>query len=201
MIYYLSTSPESKIVGWCYMGREKMADELGLTKQSILNLIQSLTVKGFVIKDDETSFLKTTRLWNVIYFTEGKESLPISQESLPTQGKLSLPNNNNLDINSNKSNSFEKEFPFYDETFLSTWKDYLKMRVSIKKKATHQAERLALKEVLKYSKGDKSTAIKIVEQSILNSWQGIFDIKQDKNLQLNFTGEISQEQYKKGASL
>lgn len=113
MIYFLSTSPEAKVRDWCYMSRPTMAEELGLSKQSILNLISALIEKGFVIKDVDTSFLRTTKKWNVVYFKRkqddfdgGKESLPLdnkfdkgSKESLPPVGKQSIPNTNKQDIN------------------------------------------------------------------------------------------------------
>lgn len=98
MIYQMSVSPLSKIPGWCYMSRPHMASEFGVSKQSILNLIDSLIDKGFMIKDLKTSYLKTTHKWNLNYFTEGKESLPLTgKESLPHGGKESLPNNNTID--------------------------------------------------------------------------------------------------------
>lgn len=186
------------------MSRVKMGEELGLSKQSVLNIIDSLVLKGFLIKDDETSFLRTSRAWNILYFTTGKESLPpvnnlqdAGKESLPTTGKESLPNNNNLDIN----NDIYKAFAFFDDTFLITWKEYLKMRVAKKQKATPAAEKLALHKIEEFSKGDKKRAIKIVEQSILNSWQGIFDLRvefQNQQSQLTLTGEVSSP---RGASL
>lgn len=100
MIYKLSTSPLSKIKGWCYMSRPNMAEEMGVSKQSILNLIEVLIEKGFIKKDEKTSYLKTTRAWDIVYFTDGtgKESLPHkSKESLPETGKESLPDNNTFD--------------------------------------------------------------------------------------------------------
>jgi hypothetical protein len=100
MIYKLSTSPLSKIKGWCYMSRPIMADEMGLSKQSILNLIDILIDKGFIERDEKTAYLRTTRAWNIVYFSDlgGKESLPLKgKESLPDGGKESLPNINTLD--------------------------------------------------------------------------------------------------------
>lgn len=93
-IYYLSTNPDSKVLGWCYKSRVNLAKDLGLSKQSILNLINSLIDKDFIIKDPETNFLKTSRKWNEVYrFTTGKDSLPPAN-FLDESGKDSLPNNN-----------------------------------------------------------------------------------------------------------
>lgn len=191
MIYYLSTSPESKIVGWCYMGREKMADELGLTKQSILNIIQSLITKGFIIKDEETSFLKTTRAWNLVYFTEGKESIPNDQKSLPKSGKESIPYINNTN-NKRDSKRVYEDFPLLDNDLLPLWNEYLKMRIGIKKRATPQAEKLMLKKLFEYSKDNKGVAAQILENSIMGSWISLYPLKDEVQLstQLELTGEL-----------
>lgn len=142
MVYHLSVNPESKIKGWCYMKRDSMADELGVSKQAVLGIIDRLITKGFVIKDDETKYLQTTKIWNEMYFTGGKESLPevkkvykLGKESLPKLGKESLPynniDNNNIDNNNikeKKENDFNSELKKYSEKYsekiLSDFKAY-----------------------------------------------------------------------------
>ena len=59
--------------------------------------------------------------------------------------------------------------------------EYLEMRKKLGKAATPKAIELAKKKIKEYSKGNVETAIKIIEQSILNSWQGIFELKENKN--------------------
>lgn len=111
MVYHLSVNPDAKVKGWCFMSRETMADEIGISKQSVINLLNKMIEIGFLEKDEVTKFVKTTKKWNVVYFSNGKESLPsskeslpeTSKESLPIDGKESLPNSNNS-LYSNNSN-------------------------------------------------------------------------------------------------
>lgn len=71
----------------------------------------------------------------------------------------------------------KEQYPhFSSEEFATAWDEYLKMRVSIKKKATFKAQELAL---MKLHKHNVSTATAMLEQSIFNSWQGIFELKGD----------------------
>lgn len=103
MIYFLSTNPQNTAGGWCYSKRETLADDLGLTKQGVLKMIEKLIEKGFIIKHDVTKFLRTTERWNAVYF-ENEPSVnkvyPTSEKSLPNDGKQSLPiNNNNTNTN------------------------------------------------------------------------------------------------------
>lgn len=110
MIYHLSTKPSSSVPGWCYMTKNSMAHELGCTKQAILNMLDRLILQGFLIKNEETKYLKTAEKWNSVYeLIDGKESLPEvkkvyqhGKESLPQAGKETLPNNNNTNKNRDK---------------------------------------------------------------------------------------------------
>ena len=62
--------------------------------------------------------------------------------------------------------------------FEKTIEDYKIMRKSLKKPMTDRAVELMLSKLDKLSKGDESIKIKILEQSIENSWLGIFELKQ-----------------------
>ena len=97
---------------WCYMSRETMADDLDLSKQSILNIIKGLIFKGLVQKHEKTNHLRCAgqfkdsiddyRSFGIAddHFTVGKESLPNGSKKFTSDGKESLPNNT---INSNKT--------------------------------------------------------------------------------------------------
>lgn len=124
MIYFLSTSPQNTAGGWCYSKRETLAEDLGITKQGVLKMIEKLIEKGFIIKHDVTKFLRTTERWNMVYF-ENVPSVnkvyPIGKQSLPDVGKQSLPNNNtinnNIDNLENQPQKIKTFKDFNDEDF------------------------------------------------------------------------------------
>jgi len=64
------------------------------------------------------------------------------------------------------------------------WNDYLEMRKKIKKPATEKAKELAIKklEILK-QQGEEPN--EVLQQSILNSWQGLFAVKDKTRLPKN----------------
>jgi hypothetical protein len=96
MIYHLSHPAKSSIAGWCYMTKERMAEEIGLSKVSVMTLLKKLIEMGFIIKDEDTKFLQTTAKWNAVYdLTIGKETLPILVKKVYRGGKETLPNNYN----------------------------------------------------------------------------------------------------------
>jgi len=80
-----------------------------------------------------------------------------------------------------KGKEIYNEYSFFDSVFSDVWKSYLEMRISIRKKATKNAEKLVLNKLQDMTKGNKELAIKIVEQSIENSWQGVFPLRTETN--------------------
>lgn len=57
--------------------------------------------------------------------------------------------------------------------------EFLEMRKKIKKPPTQRAIELLKNRIKELAKGDEQLAIKIIEQSIINSWQNIFELKED----------------------
>lgn len=71
-----------------------------------------------------------------------------------------------------------------DELLNQAFVDYVEMRKKIKKPlATERAVKLAMSNLEKLSGGDNDVAIQILEQSIMNSWQGLFPLKQETKRQ------------------
>jgi predicted transcriptional regulator len=129
IIYHLSNNPESKVKGWCYASKETLAQEIGISRQSICNLIDKLINKGLIEKDELTRFLKTKTEWNLVYLNiksdsnyvknvyneQSKEDLHDvkkvyndCKESLQVECKESLHNNNTFNTNNN-TNKFKAD--------------------------------------------------------------------------------------------
>jgi len=61
------------------------------------------------------------------------------------------------------------------------WPDFLLMRKTIRKPATERAQKNILIDLYKLAPDNKLQQIAIIEQSIKNSWQGVFELKNNKN--------------------
>lgn len=120
-----------------------------------------------------------TQVLTVINYDKYQEKEPQKDTKRTPKEPQKDTNKNDKEEKKNEKKEKYKGFSFFDDKFSSVWNDYLSMRKEIKKPATNKAEILALNKVMEYSKGNKSDAIKIVNNSILNSWQGIFDIKKE----------------------
>ena len=75
----------------------------------------------------------------------------------------------------------EIELPFFSKEFeelWESWKDYKKKQFKFTYK-TRQSELAALNALVTLSKGNEDIAIKIINQSLANSWKGLFNLKED----------------------
>ena len=68
-----------------------------------------------------------------------------------------------------------------DECLIDTFKDFVIMRKAIKKPLTERATKVLLGKLDKLANGDKELVIKILEQSILNNWQSVYELKDGVN--------------------
>ena len=53
----------STVPGWCYASKEHIGHSLGVSRQSIHNMINKLKEKALIEVQDETGYLRTTDLW------------------------------------------------------------------------------------------------------------------------------------------
>lgn len=68
-----------------------------------------------------------------------------------------------------------------DECLTDTFMDFAIMRKTIKKPLTERATKVLLGKLDKLANGDKELVIKILEQSILNNWQSVYELKDGVN--------------------
>jgi len=68
-----------------------------------------------------------------------------------------------------------RELDFPD--FIHAWEEFKKYRAEKKKAMTERTQTMALKHLVAMSGGVPAVAVKIIEQSIANGWQGLFELK------------------------
>lgn len=154
-----------------------LADWTLSTKQGIMKVLKSLQEKELINKEEEykngVKFVK-------YYATEFNGG---SKQCLIGGSKQSLTNNINKDniINNNKKEKKETEFDEIlnevdNEKLKETLIAFIKMRKTIKKPMTTHAFELLIKKLSKMS-SNIDIQIQMLERSILNGWQDIYEIK------------------------
>jgi len=107
-----------------------------------------------------------------------------SSETPQSKEKESKEKERKEKYSTEKERKEEKPFVFSflsscSNKFKTTWNQYLEMRQKIRKPATERAKELILAKLNKLS-SDEDIQVKILEQSIENSWQGVFELRQQK---------------------
>ena len=93
-------------------------------------------------------------------------------------------NENNIDINvakskvkENKQKDIKQKEIIKKSEFDLTLDDFYEMRVKIKKPMTDKAKKLLIKNLEKLAPGNEQIKIEILNQSIMNCWQGVFPLR------------------------
>lgn len=100
--------------------------------------------------------------------------------SLKEDNKQDINNKRQSETMSRSKFNWKKEIYFKDEELQKTFLDYLELRQNIKAVNTERAIKLLINNLEKIA-SDTVTKIKVIEQSIMNSWKGVFPLKNDFN--------------------
>ena len=187
IIYGFSQDGESKFTG----SLQYLCDFTLSSKPTVIKALKGLVDKGYIIKAE--------KVVNGIKFNEysadllvvkklnsgGKETLPEVVKKLNSGGKETLPNNKvyNKDLNNNNINNKEQS-----ETVASiigkaptelqeNLNDFIEMRKKNKSAMTVKAVKLLISKLDKLSGGDIAVSNAILEQSIINGWKSVYELK------------------------
>lgn len=75
------------------------------------------------------------------------------------------------------------------------FEEYVSMRKKVKAPMTDRAIELAKNKIKALSGGDDEKAIKIINQSVMNSWKGLFELKEDKEKKQNKFNQFQSNTY------
>lgn len=98
---------------------------------------------------------------------------PYPMDTVSTEMKCNEMKYN--EVKGNEKNPWEIPSDLDTPEFLSAWKDFQQHRKEIRKKMTPLAGKRMLKKLNKHSPG---VAVLMLERSIENGWQGVFDLNE-----------------------
>ena len=164
---------------------QTLADEVHLSVHQVRTALDHLKATGEVTSrcQGKTRII-TVNNWNK-YQVGGKVSGKVAARSRQGGGKVVAIDKEYKEReegeelkNINTPYNPPQYFP-NDETLDRAFADYVAMRKQIKKPMTDRAVDLAIKKLDELSCGDNDLAVKIINQSIMNSWQGLFPLKEE----------------------
>ncbi len=171
----------------------KLAEETGLTNDEVRTAISHLIETNEITKQSTNKYTVFTVVNYALYQDTAKQ-----ERKQDTSNVQSIPQPFPTIEESNKGNKEIKEdakaskkkmrmtyFPD-DEALDKAFADYVEMRKKIKKPMTDRAVMLAIKKLnelaaIPFSDSiNNKLAIQILNQSVMNSWQGLFPLKEQK---------------------
>lgn len=133
-------------------------------------------------KSDDSNM--STECIQTVYKTDTQDRLGKDRLGKVNLGKDKISKDN---INKNKGSQSSPIYYPNDELLNRAFCDFVEMRKKIKKPMTERAVDLAKKELEKLSVSnitgqmDNDLAIKILNRSVMNCWQGLFPLKEKTN--------------------
>ena len=178
-------SYESK-EGYSYPSHSRLIKETGLSKSTLIKCLKELEELGYIVSEKSTGN-------NNKYFIDSSIKTSSSKNDSSTKNDTSSSAKNDTGVvlnlvhknkqeNKQKNNNSDLEViveAYTDNKELKeTIIDFIEMRKSIKKKLTERALKTILNKLDKIALNDFEK-IEILENSIVNCWQGVFEIKKE----------------------
>ena len=178
-------SYESK-EGYSYPSHSRLIKETGLSKSTLIKCLKELEELGYIISEKSTGS-------NNKYFIDSSIKISSSKSNTSTKNDTGSSTKNDTGVvlnlvhknkqeNKQKNNNSDLEVIVEAYTnnkeLKETIIDFIEMRKSIKKKLTERALKTILNKLDKISLNDFEK-IEILENSIVNCWQGVFEIKKE----------------------
>ena len=155
-----------------------LAKETRLSVRQVRVALDHLILTGEVTSKSQSKFrVITVNNWSCYQGNDKQRDKQVTSKRQSSDKQVTTVK----EIKEIKEEKEEKEYKYYpnDETLDRAFSDYVAMRSKIKKPMTDRAVELAMKNLDKLSDGDNEVAVKILEQSVMNSWQGLFELKGD----------------------
>lgn len=178
---------------WTYNSREAFSKLFPyMTPRQISYALEKLIDGGLIVTGNYNTSSYDRTLWYAL--TEKGKSILQNCKMENTKKENGNPENvkpipyintdKKTDEKTNINNMFSFSYSNID-TFMETLKAFEEMRKKIKKPLTDKAKELIIKKLSKLSNGNGDIAIKIMENSIENSWQGVFPLKNENGGAIN----------------
>lgn len=157
-------------------GLNKASEELAMSIRSIRTIINFL-------KKSQNLTIKTTNKFSIIsivnwdIYQQTETTIDTQNDKLPTSYRQATDNKQECKEHKNVKNNIISDFILPEKIKKETWDAYLEMRKVIKKPATEHAKKLIIKKLLSMTDDPNL----VLEQSIQNSYQGVFPLKTGGN--------------------
>lgn len=173
---------------------QKLAKEIGISVQNVRTSINHL-------KSTSNLTSKITNKYSIITINNyDKYQETNKQINKQLTSNQQATNNNRINNNKeiNKKESISKDIPKKEVKYFESLKvnslfnDFLEVRKKLKAVNSERAINMLIKQLNNY---DEETQCEMIEQSIVNSWKGLFELKNKKEKSYSFTDLLKESMY------
>lgn len=193
---------ENNVIEELSLTIDEDVENVEITFQYLLSqgLIEEITDDEFVMT--ETSQLIGSETASTIRSRKSRNKKNVALQhycnTIATKCNGDIDIDKDIDIYKKKENNKKKEKVSFDsileelndEDLKNSFLEFIKMRKLIKKPLTEHALKLSIKKLFSLS-NDKQEMIDIVNQSIQNSWQSFYPLKEEKNDKKIFSDDFA----------
>ena len=173
----------------CYASNKHFSTFFKLTTQRVSQIIKSLEEKKYIkikyitknkeiierqLRIQKPPFPEVSKIFDR-YQENLQEGIKYSKEGYQENFKDNNTYNNNTNIDNNTK--VKGRLFYQNEELDKLFKEFLELRTKLKCKNTERALQLLINKLDNY---DDDTKIEMLEQSIMNSWKSLYEIKKKK---------------------
>ena len=170
-------SYESK-EGYSYPSHSRLIKETGLSKSTLIKCLKELEDLGYIISEKSTGSNNKYFINNSIKISSSKNDTSTKNDTGVVLNLVHKNKQENKQKNNNSDLEVIVEAYTGNKELRETIMDFIEMRKSIKKKLTERGLKGILNKLDKIALNDYEK-IEILENSIMNCWQGVFEIKKE----------------------
>ena len=163
--------------GQFIFGRKVAANELKMSESKTYRLIKKLeNMQNLNIKANNKFSVITIENWE-IYQSDNNNNEQQSEQQMNNKRTT-----NEQQMNTNKNKRTKEHKNIYKDIapeLVEPLKDFEEMRKKIKAPLTDKARTMLINNLNKLSDGDNTKAVAILNQSTMNCWKSVYQLKED----------------------
>ncbi|WP_027399078.1 hypothetical protein [Anaerovorax odorimutans] len=156
-----------------------LSQETGLTQKQIRGSLDKLKKTGEITSKGTNKFTLITvenySRYQDVYEQDGEQKANKSKR----KGQQGFNQRQQIKKEKEIKKDREEMYNNLDKRLRKPLNDFIEMREDIKKPLNDRAIQMILDKLHTLSNGDINTSVKILQQSTINCWQGIFPIKEE----------------------
>ena len=177
--------------GFAYPSQPRLIEETGLSKNTLLKCLNELEEKGYLKRIKEKGennkyYINSSIKIDTSTSIKINTSEDVTSIKNDTRGSIKIDtlevlNTSNKKEKENKKSNIDKIIEAYtkNDLLVEAIRDFIKMRSTIKKPLTDRGLKGILNKLDIFATNDLDK-VEILENSIMNCWQGVFELKNKK---------------------